>query len=99
MAGAGKRILFWSEKHRPHDFAYINVGPTQRGELAAILAKGVEVEAWKGNANCRICARMLGSLDVGSHGFVWPERAEHYVLEHGVWTSGCQALLAAATRL
>jgi hypothetical protein len=48
-----------------------------------------------GLANCRICNVELGSRDLHGHGFVWPEKAEHYILNHNVWTADCDALLAA----
>ena len=49
-----------------------------------------------GWANCRICDANLGSGDLTAFGHVWPEKAEHYVLKHAVWTPACEAILAIA---
>ena len=49
-----------------------------------------------GFANCRICGANLGSRDVTAFGFVWPEKAEHYILDHDVWTPDCMRLLQRA---
>ncbi len=51
-----------------------------------------------GIANCRICKAPLGSRDLFGHGFVWPEKADHYVLNHNVWTPDCDELLMAVRR-
>lgn len=45
-------------------------------------------------ANCRICGLQLGSRDLFGHGFMWPEKAEHYVIVHHVWTPECDEMLA-----
>lgn len=34
-------------------------------------------------------------MDLTRFGFVWPEKAEHYLTEHGVWTPECSELLLA----
>src|SRR5262249_35450515 len=36
------------------------------------------------------------SMDLTRFGFVWPEKAEHYVLAHDVWTPECSALVESA---
>ena len=51
-----------------------------------------------GFAECRICGEQLGARDLFGHGFVWPEKADHYVLVHGVWTKECDEMLAAVRR-
>jgi hypothetical protein len=53
---------------------------------------------YMGWADCRICGERLGTRDFFGHGFVWPEKADHYVLAHGVWTPDCDELLAAVRR-
>ena len=50
---------------------------------------------YMGCANCRICGEQLGSRDFFGHGFVWPEKADHYVLIHKVWTKECDEMLTA----
>jgi len=93
------RILFWSRTPggRPQDFIRRDIPPLARQRVAAILSSGREVYCYKGSADCRICGRSLGTRDLGNFGLVWPELAEHYVLEHGVWTPGCSELLARVT--
>lgn len=51
-----------------------------------------------GWADCRMCGERLGTRDLFGHGFVWPEKADHYILNHHVWTPGCDELLAAVRR-
>jgi hypothetical protein len=53
---------------------------------------------YMGFAECRICGERLGTRDFFGHGFVWPEKADHYVLVHSVWTKECDELLAAVRR-
>lgn len=91
------KILFWSPIHRPQDFVRATPHP-DRDELATILAKGNVCDAYMGWAECRICGERLGTRDFGGCGFLWPEKAEHYLLAHSVWTPGCDALLAAVRR-
>lgn len=72
-----------------------NVPERDREELAAVLAQGVVLERYMGHANCRICGLELGSADLTGWGFMWPEKAEHYILVHLVWTPDCDRLLQA----
>jgi hypothetical protein len=67
-------------------------------ELSRALRQGNVLESYRGCAACRICGERLGSQDLFGHGFVWPAKAEHYVLVHDVWTKECDALLAALRR-
>ncbi len=47
------------------------------------LALGTRFIAWRGFAACRICGALLGTRCMTMDGtWVWPERLEHYVLEH-----------------
>ncbi len=63
--------------------------------VGRVLAQGKRGVAYMGYANCRICGRQLGTADLYGFGFIWPEKAEHYVLDHDVWTPECDDLLAA----
>ena len=94
---APTRILFWGDKpgERPHDFVREDIPRGDRQRLAQALRTGREVASYRGWANCRICGAHLGSRDMGGRGFVWPEKADHYLIEHDVWTPGCQALFDA----
>lgn len=89
------RILFWrcAPGRRPQDFVRGDVPREARRILGVVLASGREVACCRGSAHCRICGRPLGVRDLDALGLVWPELAEHYVLEHGVWTPGCSELL------
>ena len=68
----------------PHD---------KRQELARALQDGNVLMTYRGCAACRICGVRLGSQDLFGHGFVWPQKAEHYVLVHDVWTKECDEML------
>lgn len=92
------QILYWGQSsgRRPRDFVRPGVPVGARQIVAAVLSSGRDAHpGWsaKGWANCRICGRQLGTGDLTALGLVWPERAEHYVLEHHVWTPGCSELL------
>ena len=92
------RMLYWGSAigDRPQDFVRHDVTAIDRRSIAFVLGKGddahPEMQAL-GWADCRICGAQLGSGDLTKFGFVWPEKAEHYVLVHGVWTPECSALL------
>lgn len=62
------------------------------------LAGGDVLMGYIGWANCRICGEQLGTRDFFGHGFVWPEKADHYVFVHKVWTKECDEMLAAVRR-
>jgi hypothetical protein len=90
-----------SSGRKPQDHVRRDVPAWARQALALVLQRGADVHPGvqaKGWANCRICGAQLGSGDLTAFGHVWPEKAEHYILTHGVWTPGCEALLQAALR-
>jgi hypothetical protein len=99
LGEASDRILFWTRAQggRPQDFVRPDIPNTARQIVAVALSAGrdahPEFQAM-GWANCRICRRQLGTRDLSGLGLTWPEGAEHYVLEHGVWTPGCSELLS-----
>lgn len=66
-----------------------------REEVGKVLAQGNRGIAYMGRAKCRICDRDLGNADLYGFGFVWPEKAEHYILDHDVWTPECNDLYMA----
>jgi hypothetical protein len=90
--------MYWgiAAGDRPQDFVDPSVPPWCRRAIAFIFQNGVDahpgVQA-KGWAECRLCGTNLGSMDLTRFGFVWPEKAEHYVVEHDVWTPECDELL------
>lgn len=91
---------------QPKDHVQHDVPWADREELARALQlrssmnpRGGDVlMGYMGWANCRICGERLGTRDLFGHGFVWPEKAEHYVLNHSVWPPGCDEMLAAVRR-
>lgn len=93
--------MYWgaADGDRPQDSVDLNVPAWRRQALVFILKNGVDAHPdirAKGWASCRICGAMLGSMDLTRFGFVWPEKAEHYVLAHDVWTPECSLLLESA---
>jgi hypothetical protein len=93
-----RRMLYWGRAsgERPHDHIRSDVPEVSRRSVAFILQNGKDAHPSTqamGWASCRICGANLGSRDLTAFGFVWPEKAEHYILAHGVWTPGCTILL------
>jgi len=92
------RMLYWGDVpgERPHDHIRHDVPDVHRRSVAFVLEHGKDVHPEMqamGWANCRICGANLGSRDMAAFGFVWPEKAEHYLLAHNVWTPECSQLL------
>ena len=91
---------------QPKDHVRQDVPWADREELARALQLrttmnpigGHVLMNYMGRADCRICAEQLGSRDFFGHGFVWPEKADHYVIVHSVWTKECDEMLAALRR-
>lgn len=80
---------------QPQDFVNASIPRKDRIDLARALVRGEVDESYIGYAECRICGERLGTADLVGWGFLWPEKAEHYILEHDVWTPECDRLLAA----
>ena len=92
--------LYWgsSPGQRPEDFV-ARVPAWCRDALVFILENGVDAHPDTqalGWASCRICGEQLGSRDLTRFGYVWPEKAEHYVVAHGIWTPECSAIVQRA---
>lgn len=91
---------------QPKDHVRADVPQVDREDLARALklrtdtnpTGGDVLMGYMGWAACRICHERLGTRDLFGHGFVWPERAEHYVLVHGVWTKECDEMIASIRR-
>lgn len=93
--------LYWRREpgQRPEDFVAASVPTWCRQALSFILRNGVDAHPGMqalGWAKCRICGEQLGSMDLTRFGYVWPQKAEHYVVVHGVWTPECSAILQRA---
>lgn len=98
-----RRMLYWGDAlgERPHDHVQHAVPDEQRRSVAFVLAHGKDAHPQTqamGWADCRICGTKLGSRDMTAFGFVWPEKAEHYLLAHHVWTLECAELLQEVLR-
>lgn len=95
-----RKILFWSDERRPQSFEDLALDLEPSVVLTAVrqLQDPFAFLSYRGSAGCRICGRMLGFRTYYRNGFAWPESAEHYVLEHGVWTPGLTALVESARR-
>ncbi len=91
---------------QPKDHVRLDVPWADREDLSRALrlrppAGSIGGDVWMsylGWADCRMCGQRLGTRDLFGYGFVWPERAEHYVLDHRVWTPECDEMLAAVRR-
>jgi hypothetical protein len=87
------RLLYWTDTDPPQSFIRHDVSPGDRALVAHALTRGWAVLAYGGNASCRICGEVLGDADKAVHGMIYPSKAEHYLIEHDVWTPGCDELL------
>lgn len=76
--------LFWSPEAPPQAFVRTDIPDDRRRALAMILAHGDVHKRYRGLAVCRICQQWLGSADMTAHGMIYPQRAEHYIIEHDV---------------
>jgi len=89
---------------QPRDHVRSDVPWTDRSVLARALQLrspmnqigGDVLMSYLGWADCRICGERLGTRDFFGHG--WPEKADHYVLSHKIWTAECDEMLAAIRR-
>lgn len=87
----------------PQEFVRHDIPWADREELAKALAiqdtmnpsGGNVLMGYMGFAECRICGERLGTRDLFGYGFIWPEKAEHYILVHKVWTPDCSEMLKA----
>lgn len=89
-----QRVMYWSYSHDPNAFiGRATQVPAHRVNLVvAFLKTGHRSTGYLGWAECRICGERLGTADMTAEGYQWPSRAEHYIIEHGVWTPKLDAL-------
>jgi hypothetical protein len=87
------RLLYWGGLSHPRLFIRGDISEVDRAEVIAALEVGRSVVAYMGFARCRICGHILGVSDMITHGMLYPQKAEHYLREHQVWTRGCDELL------
>jgi len=87
------RLLSWSGWSPPRLYIRSGVPEADRAAVIDALASGQVAVRYMGYANCRICKIALGSCDMLTHGMIYPEKAEHYLEKHRVWTRDCDELL------
>ncbi len=90
--------LYWGRDpgQRPQDFVDPSVPAWARDAIVFVLKNGVDAHPGiqaMGWADCRICGTNLGSMDLTRFGYVWPEKADHYLTVHDVWTPECSTIL------
>ena len=90
-------LMFCSDAQDPNDFCRLvdSVSDVDRELVVDALKAGKTCRRRRARANCRVCGLQLGSTDLGGHGFQWPERCEHYIVDHGVWTPELDVFLKA----
>ena len=92
-----KQMLFWSTFTPPSKFIRNDIPKDRREFLATLLQRGQLGQCYMGWADCRICGKMLGTCDMETFDMIYPEKAEHYILVHNVWTIECDELLRRAS--
>ena len=82
-----KDIMFWSESLDPRQLVGLsaNVDSAIIYRAVSKLQSGRITTRYRGYATCRLCGQKLGSCDMVSGHWRFPEGAEHYILKHGVW--------------
>lgn len=93
VLNATPRLLYWGPLSHPRLFIRGDIAEADRAEVIDALKAGRSVVAYMGFARCRICGEILGVSDMITYGMLFPQKAEHYVREHRVWTRGCDELL------
>jgi hypothetical protein len=99
-------VSLGQKRGQPRDHVRHDIDPIDRVELIRALqlrsvtnpTGGDVLMSYMGWADCRICGKRLGTRDFFGHGFVWPEKADHYLTSHKVWTPECDEMLAAVRR-
>lgn len=99
-------VLGVKPRGEPQEFIRHDIVWGDREALAMALSLGGPsnprggsvLESYFGFAECRLCGERLGTRDLFGYGYIWPERAEHYILNHKVWTPDCTEMLQAVRR-
>lgn len=90
-----KAVGYWRETPlpigdglpEPQDFINPQWRPDERAQIVSYLRAGKAATQWRGCAQCRLCvpSMALGSCDLTDGEWVWPQRLEHYVEDHGLF--------------
>ena len=80
-------IGYW-DSHIKDDFIWpqeiVSDNVKYKEEIAEYLKNGNTAIQWQGHSGCRICQKTLGSKCLTDGKYIWPEKLEHYVIEHNV---------------
>lgn len=81
------QLMFWDDKLDPKKLVgnAASVDATRVARAVERLKSGRPGARYRGYATCRVCGAQLGSMDMVLPGWVFPEKAEHYIEKHGVW--------------
>ncbi|MEK6833229.1 MAG: hypothetical protein AABY32_04225 [Nanoarchaeota archaeon] len=55
-----------------------------KDKIVQYLSKGSDAICWRGFAGCRICDTLLGTRCLSDGTWIWPQRLEHYIIEHNI---------------
>lgn len=91
------RIMFWSDEKQPKHYANALIPASKKARAIELLRNGELKGHYLGSARCRICGERLGSADLTGYGFLWPQKADHYLDKHNLWLPELDALIEAAT--
>jgi len=55
-----------------------------RNKVVAYLQTGLKCTYYRGMSSCRLCGTLLGSYEITDGTWCWPDKLEHYILDHNV---------------
>ncbi len=70
--------------HRSWPIENVEWNDFERDVVLDTLSKGSSGASYKGSSSCRICGKRLGTCDVFNDQYVWPDKYDHYITEHGI---------------
>lgn len=70
------KVCVWEDYWDKHEF--------EKRRVVEHLIQGCPCNKQRGWANCKICGAQLGTFERTDGDYVWPDRLEHYVIEHNV---------------
>lgn len=88
--------MFWTPLKVPGRFSDSLIPANKKALAIKLLREGEPVNYYLGSAQCRICKERLGCADLSGFGFLWPEKAEHYIEKHSVWLPEIDELVQAS---
>ena len=85
-----RAIGYWSDGSNgtpvlhPRDLVDPSWDEEEKETVVLHLMNGAAWQGYMGFAQCRICGELLGTQDMTDGTYVWPEKLEHYLVDHGV---------------